>query len=89
MIMAVICAAPALAKADEAAKVPVAATASTTGPEPTQPTSRAQAEDDQVICRAERSLGSNRIQRVCRSAEQVRREREAARQALEKRGVGG
>lgn len=45
------------------------------------------AEEGRMVCKAERTIGSNRVQRVCRTAEQVRREREAAREVLDKRAI--
>lgn len=53
-------------------------------PEPARPQV---AENERVVCTKERTTGSNRIHRVCRSAEQIRREREAARHTLGKRAI--
>lgn len=52
-----------------------------------EPAKQKVAEEERMICKAERTIGSNRVQRVCRSAEQIRREREAAREALDKRAI--
>lgn len=52
-----------------------------------EPAKQEVAEQDRMICKAERTIGSNRVQRVCRSAEQVRREREAAREVLDRRAI--
>ncbi|WP_460822136.1 hypothetical protein [Lysobacter olei] len=52
-----------------------------------EPAKREVAQDERTVCKVERTIGSNRTQRVCRSSEQIRREREAAREAMEKRGV--
>lgn len=56
----------------------------TTAVEPAKPQV---AKEERMICKAEKTTGSNRIQRVCRSAEQIRRERDAARQSLDKRSI--
>lgn len=45
-------------------------------------TALADAQDEQKVCRAERTLGSNRITRVCRTAAQMAAERERAREDL-------
>ena len=42
------------------------------------------AEDERMICTRERKMGSNFTQRVCRTVGQIRREREAARDGLER-----
>lgn len=42
------------------------------------------AEDERMICTRERKMGSNFTQRVCRTVAQLRREREAARDALQR-----
>ncbi|WP_156962962.1 hypothetical protein [Aerolutibacter daejeonensis] len=52
-----------------------------------EPAKQQVVEEGRMICKAERTIGSNRVQRVCRSAEQVRLEREAAREALDKRAI--
>lgn len=52
-----------------------------------EPAKQQVAEQERMICKAERTIGSNRVQRVCRSAEQVRRDREAAREAMDKRAI--
>jgi hypothetical protein len=52
-----------------------------------EPAKQRVAEEERMVCKAERTIGSNRVQRVCRTAEQVRREREAAREALDKRAI--
>lgn len=42
------------------------------------------AEDERVICRREKILGSTRTTRVCRTAEYERRAREKARESMER-----
>ena len=42
------------------------------------------AEDERMICTRERKMGSNFTQRVCRTVGQIRREREASRDGLER-----
>lgn len=42
------------------------------------------AEDERMVCTRERKVGSNFTQRVCRTVAQLRREREAARDALQR-----
>lgn len=42
---------------------------------------------DRLICRRERTLGSNRMTRVCRTAAQLEFEREQAREELDKSDV--
>ena len=42
------------------------------------------AEGDRMVCRRERTLGSNRITRVCRTAAQMELEREQARDAADR-----
>ena len=42
------------------------------------------AEDERMVCTRERKVGSNFSQRVCRTVAQMRREREATREALER-----
>lgn len=60
--------------------------APTPAPAP-EPAKSEVAQEDRMVCKVERTIGSNRSQRICRSSEQVRRDREAAREALEKRGT--
>lgn len=40
-------------------------------------------EGDQLICRRERTIGSNRVTRVCRTAAQLERERELTREHVD------
>lgn len=40
-------------------------------------------DDDRMICRKERTLGSNRLKRVCRTAKQMAEESERAREDLD------
>jgi hypothetical protein len=42
------------------------------------------AEDERMVCTRERKMGSNFTQRVCRTVGQLRREREAARDGLQR-----
>lgn len=42
----------------------------------------ASTEEDRVICRREKAIGSNRVMRVCRSTQDVRAERESAQEAV-------
>lgn len=65
---------------------PAAAPPATTTP---PPAAKPVSDEDRMICKAERTVGSNRVQRVCRSAAQVQREREAARSELGKAQLGG
>lgn len=67
--------------AADAVEAPPAAT--TTEAKPAQP----KADDERMVCTLEKTLGSNRKQRVCRSLEQVRRDREAAREQMGRPGV--
>lgn len=39
--------------------------------------------EDKLICKQERKIGSNRLQRVCRTAAQIEKERELARERME------
>lgn len=41
-------------------------------------------EDERLVCEYTRAIGSNRKQRVCRTAEQLREERERARETLDR-----
>jgi hypothetical protein len=41
-------------------------------------------EDERLICERRATLGSNRKQRVCRTAEQIREDRERARQEMDR-----
>lgn len=41
-------------------------------------------EDERLVCEYTRTIGSNRKQRVCRTAEQLRVERERARETLDR-----
>lgn len=43
--------------------------------------------EERMVCKAERTIGSNRVQRVCRSVAQIEREREAARSQMGKAQV--
>ena len=70
---------------DAQAATPAAAEA----PAGTPPAANSVSNEDRMVCKAERTIGSNRVQRVCRSAEQVRLDREAAREALDKRTICG
>ena len=40
------------------------------------------AEDDRIVCRMEKKIGSNRSERICTTAAQQRRQREQAREQL-------
>lgn len=42
------------------------------------------AEDERMVCRREKTIGSTRLTRVCRTAAQEREMREAARKALDR-----
>lgn len=42
------------------------------------------AEKDRLICKRERAIGTNRLTRVCRTPEQIERERERARQEMDR-----
>lgn len=44
-------------------------------------------QDERMICKRERQIGSNRMQRVCRTAAQIEREREAARKQMSGSGA--
>lgn len=44
-------------------------------------------DDDRMVCTRERTVGSNRIQSVCRTQAQARQAREAARERMLKRGA--
>lgn len=46
-----------------------------------------QTEDQRLVCERRDILGSNRKERVCRTVAQMRVEREAARERMERRGV--
>lgn len=77
---------PALADENQAPPVsPTAVPAPAVAPATVKPAP----EEDRMICKAERTIGSNRVQRICRSAAQIEREREAARSELGKAQVGG
>lgn len=45
------------------------------------------ADDDRMVCTRERTVGSNRIQSVCRTQAQAQQAREAARERMLKRGA--
>lgn len=45
------------------------------------------AEDDRLVCERRQIIGSNRKERVCKTAAQLREEREAARNTMESRGI--
>ncbi len=52
------------------------------------------AESERMICRRERTIGSNRVTRICRTAAQMQRDREAAKEHMTNsgacfEGVGG
>ena len=47
------------------------------------------ADDERMICTREKTLGSNRATRVCRSAAQMEAQRESARQQMESNTVRG
>lgn len=47
------------------------------------------AEDDRMVCYREKTLGSNRMQRVCKTAAQLREEREYARMNLNRGCAAG
>lgn len=78
-------------RAEEGVTAPVAqseAPISTPQPAPAaEPAKKQVAEEERMVCKAERTIGSNRVQRVCRSAEQARRDREAAREVMDKRSI--
>lgn len=46
-----------------------------------------EAEDDRMVCERRQILGSNRRERVCMTAAQMRAQREAARGQMDRRGV--
>lgn len=45
------------------------------------------ANDDRMVCQLQKTLGSNRKERVCRTAGQIRAEREAVRDQLDRGGM--
>jgi len=47
------------------------------------------AEDERMICHREKTIGSTRINRVCRTVEEDRRLKEEARERMERRDVFG
>jgi len=47
------------------------------------------ANDDRMVCQLVKTLGSNRKERVCRTAGQIRAEREAMRNQLDRGGMQG
>jgi hypothetical protein len=69
-------------------EMPTANSTATAAPAPTLPPAPAAtkpaSDQERMVCRAERTIGSNRVQRVCRSVAQIEREREAARSQLGK-----
>lgn len=40
-------------------------------------------QEDKMVCKQERKIGSNRLQRVCKTVAQIEREREMARQRMD------
>ena len=46
-----------------------------------------EADDERMVCERRRTLGSNRKERVCMTAAQMRAQREAARENLDRSGV--
>ena len=46
-----------------------------------------EAEDDRMVCERRQILGSNRKERVCMTAAQLRAQREAARQTIDPAGI--
>ena len=50
---------------------------------PSAATTEAQKPEQKLVCKRERSIGSQMVKRVCRTQAQVEAEREAARQGLE------
>lgn len=46
---------------------------------------RDSARDEHVICKTQRTLGSNRLERVCRTAAQMDEDRESARRSMDMR----
>lgn len=46
-----------------------------------------EASDDRMVCERRATIGSNRKERVCMTAAQMRAQREAARDQMDKRGV--
>lgn len=46
-------------------------------------------QDDRMVCKRERQIGSNRMTRVCRTAKQAEEERELARQRMDDQRVCG
>lgn len=44
-------------------------------------------EDDRMVCKSERPTGSNRSQKVCKTVRQMREEREASRNMIDRRAV--
>lgn len=53
-------------------------------PAATPPVANPVSNEERMVCRAERTIGSNRVQRVCRSVAQIERDREAARTQMSK-----
>lgn len=47
---------------------------------------RATKSDDELVCSREKKLGSNRMERVCRTVKQLREERERAQADLHRAG---
>ena len=47
------------------------------------------ASDERMVCQLRKTLGSNRNERVCRTAGQIREEREAVRNQLNRTGMQG
>lgn len=79
--------ADALASTTSPGRVPASMQEAPTAVPSAEPAKQEVAQEERMVCRVERTIGSKLAQRVCRSPDQVRREREAAREALEKRGV--
>lgn len=46
-------------------------------------------DDDRMVCTRERTIGSNRVTRVCRTEAQMREQRERAREEISTRAVCG
>lgn len=52
-------------------------------------TAQAKAEDDGMVCKMEKPTGSNIATRVCRTPEELERERELARDSMQSMTRGG
>lgn len=55
----------------------------------TAPAAVDEEDDERLICRRERAIGSNRVTRVCRTAKQLQEERDAAQKAVREGQVPG